>query len=249
MNNLQIIHGHPVIELLSVDSSNNYAAILLKNGNPSEGTVILSHFQSEGRGQRGTTWSAEPRQNLTFSIITYPKFLKVEDVFRLTQVSALAVRATIDELVDQKVEIKWPNDILVDGQKISGILIENSITGKQIESAVIGIGINVNQDFFEAPNATSLFLLKNSTFGLTDCLAKFLKNFDVYYHQLKSGQSETLKEAYHEHLFQQGVKRPYRVNGKDVEGTILSVNDDGNLNLKTDAGQLKLGIKEVEFLR
>ena len=248
MKNLQIINGHPVIELLSVDSSNNYAAILLKNGNPSEGTVIMSHFQSEGRGQRGTTWSAEAHQNLTFSIIAYPKFVKSDEAFMLTQVSALAVYHTVKNLVDDNVKIKWPNDIMIGDSKVAGILIENSISGKSIDTSVIGIGLNVNQDDFPGMRATSLRKVKGDTFGIMDCLASFLENFDALYHRAKTGNAVAIQNEYHNHLFRLREEANYIIFGEQLRATIQKVDQLGGLILQTSDGPVTAGIKDIEFL-
>jgi BirA family biotin operon repressor/biotin-[acetyl-CoA-carboxylase] ligase len=248
MKNLQIINGHPVFELLSVDSSNNYAATLLKNGNPSEGTVIMSHFQSEGRGQRGTTWSAEPGQNLTFSIVTYPKFVKPDEAYLLTQISALAVYHTVKDLVDDHVKVKWPNDIMIGDQKVAGILIENSISGKSIDSSIIGIGLNVNQDAFPAIRATSLSKMTGHTLELFDCLASFLENFDALYHRAKTGHVVAIQNEYHNQLFRLNQEANYKILGEERRATIKKVDRLGNLILQTENGLVPAGIKDVEFL-
>lgn len=248
MNNLQIINGHPVIELLSVDSSNNYAAILLNDGNPTEGTVILSHFQSEGRGQRGTTWSAEPQQNLTFSIITYPKFVKPDQAFALTQVSALALCNAVDSLIKGEVQIKWPNDIMINGVKVAGILIETSIVGKTIDSAIIGIGLNVNQEVFSGIRATSLFNIKGETLGLIDSLATVLENFDRIYQSVQKGGLPEIQKEYHSRLFRLNEECQFRMGGKEQTASIQHVDRHGNLILNTADGLITAGIKDVEFL-
>ena len=248
MNNLQIIHGHPVIELLSVDSSNNYAASLLNNGNPTEGTVILSHFQSEGRGQRGTSWLAKPRQNLTFSIITYPKFVKPDHAFLLTQISALAICQAVDRLVKGPVEIKWPNDIMINGVKAAGILIENSLVGKTIDSSIIGIGLNVNQSDFEGIRATSLANIKGSNLGLIDCLAEILEAFDNMYGRAQKGDLDEIQKEYHSRLFRLNKEHPFRIKGDKQPATIQHVDERGNLVLRTASGNVTAGIKEIEFL-
>ena len=248
MNNLQIINGHPVIELLSVDSSNNYAASLLNNGNPTEGTVILSHFQSEGRGQRGTSWSAKPGQNLTFSIITYPNFVKPDQAFLLTQISALAICQALDNLVKGPVEIKWPNDIMINGVKVAGILIENSLVRKTIDSSIIGIGLNVNQSEFEGIRATSLANIKGANLGLIDCLATILEAFDNVYRRGQKGDLDEIQKEYHSRLFRLNKEYPFRIKGDKQPATIQHVDEHGNLVLHTASGNVTAGIKEIEFL-
>src|SRR5687767_2705494 len=112
------ITGNRIIELADTDSTNSYAARLLHNEIPEEGTVILTHFQRAGRGQRGTGWESAPGKNLLASYILYPTFLSPADQFLLNQAITLGVYDFLTEQTSHNVRIKWPNDILVDHSKI-----------------------------------------------------------------------------------------------------------------------------------
>ena len=132
--------GSKIIHLESVDSTNNYAANLVRQGNCDHGTVILADDQFLGKGQRGSEWIATKGDNLTTSIVLTPDNLSVEDQFYLTCLASLSV---VDTLKEYHIEasIKWPNDIYVEHKKIAGILIENSFQGNSIKSSIIGIGL------------------------------------------------------------------------------------------------------------
>ena len=143
-----------------LDSTNNEAIRGIENYDNL--SVLAARKQFAGRGQRGNRWDAEPGANLTFSIVL--KFrsegmtpLPASRQFRLSRIAALAV---CDYLKAKGVEsrIKWPNDIYVRDRKICGMLIENSLDGKDVDWSVIGIGINLNQKTFpvEVINPTSL---------------------------------------------------------------------------------------------
>lgn len=137
-------HTWPVVQLNSIDSTNSHAqGIIAKNGLLQE-MVFNASAQLEGKGQAGNSWESEPCTNLTFSLALQPVYLKAENQFYLTQAISLGI---IDFLNNNEIKalIKWPNDILVDRKKITGILIENSIMGESLQSSVVGIGLNVNQ--------------------------------------------------------------------------------------------------------
>ena len=115
-----------LIQLDAVDSTNDFAIDMMKSKVVSSGTIVLTNDQQKGRGQRSNTWTAEPGKNLTFSLILC-EAIPVKCSFYLNIAASLAVRKVLSDLqIDAK--IKWPNDILVNGKKICGILIENQIS-------------------------------------------------------------------------------------------------------------------------
>lgn len=110
------------------------------------GTVVFTDHQTHGRGQRSKTWVSDPNSNLTFSALLRPG--NPRHIHSLTLVAALAICETIAPLIDMPPSIKWPNDILVDGKKVSGILVETSFIGPSVDRLILGVGINVNQTEF-----------------------------------------------------------------------------------------------------
>jgi len=139
----------------TVDST-NYEA--LRQSEISEDfTVFAAKFQTNGRGQKGKSWESAVGENLTFSILVKPNFLKVEDQFLISEVVTLGIVNYLSKIgIDAK--IKWPNDIYVKDKKICGILIEHYISGDKLSASIIGIGLNLNQGKFnsDAPNPTSV---------------------------------------------------------------------------------------------
>ena len=130
--------GQKIIHLESVDSTNNYAAILLSEGRIGHGTVILADEQTNGRGQRGAKWLSAEGVNLLFSLVVQPDNLSVSDQCVLTEITSLALIEFLRKF-GISAQVKWPNDILVNGEKIAGVLIENHLKGNLIASSVIGI--------------------------------------------------------------------------------------------------------------
>lgn len=242
--------GKNSIRLTEIDSTNNYALQLLANGKPLEGTVVTTAHQHSGRGQRTAVWQSEKDMNLAASFIFYPP-VPVADHFLFNQSIALAVHETIEKILKQKTDIKWPNDILVNNKKIAGILIENSIRGNQFLYAVAGIGININQKQFSSftPPATSFALENNETFMVDDVLHALCRNLNKWYTALCSEEDELIHNTYLQHLFRYNELALYEIEGEKFYGTITGTNEDGRLLIETyEKGMLVLNLKEVKFV-
>lgn len=187
---------HDIIWLDSTDSTNQEA--LRQISRLDNLSVVSAERQTNGRGQRGNRWKSNDGENLLFSIVL--KFsdntsrgifhelmppLSAYDQFVLNEAAALAV---VDFLAAHGIsaDIKWPNDIYVNGRKICGILIENSLRGNNVSSSIVGIGINVNQTEFDPdlPNPTSMTLCrpdsKHEPYNLKICLEEFMDIFKAY---------------------------------------------------------------------
>ena len=147
-----------LIELESVDSTNNYAMARIHEGLARDGMVYLAHHQWAGRGQRGKTWISERGQNLMMSLVIDPSPLILTQQFLFSSAIALAILDFVEGIQNKNWKIKWPNDIYWRDRKAGGLLVESVVTGQTWVWAVVGIGINLNQTSFpgEIPNAISL---------------------------------------------------------------------------------------------
>lgn len=232
-----------------VDSTNSWASRLLLENPPADGTVLWSRSQSQGRGQRGNQWHSNPLQNLTFSVIFYPRFLAVSRQFALSQVVSLAIHDFLQHKVAEPIWIKWPNDILVDRRKIAGILLENSLKGNFLESLIAGIGLNVNQaEFLGLPHATSMKLESGVNFQLEEVLNDLCGHLEKRYLQLRAGDYAGIADAYHNVLFQKDQWSNYRVHGDVLHARIREVENSGRLLLeRNNGGLVSCDLKEVEF--
>jgi BirA family biotin operon repressor/biotin-[acetyl-CoA-carboxylase] ligase len=221
-----------MIKLDAIDSTNSYLKRLLTKDSLDDLTVVVSKHQTKGKGRNGNIWKNESSLNLAFSI--YKKFnkLDVKDKFMLNVISSLSVFQLLKENNLNKLTIKWPNDIMTGKEKISGILIENSIKGKLINHSVIGVGINVNQKKFkDLPNATSLFIetgLKFSLDSLANRLAEiFSKNFFLF-----DKNEDDLLEYYNSQLFLKNKDSNFKgLDNKNFSGKIIRVNKKGELRI------------------
>lgn len=221
----------------SVDSTNEYAKLLLSKSTPADGTVIFAREQTAGKGQFGKKWESVAGKNLTFSVIFYPHFLESQQAYRLHQVISLALHDFFESLYVQT-RIKWPNDIYVADTKLAGILIENALLKEQLSYSVVGIGINVNQTIFSAdvPHPVSLKILLKKEFDLSSLLNQFFPFLETRYLQLKRGETEALKSAYQSLLYTLNEKRIFKTSAENYEGMIRGVDDSGRLIIETASG-------------
>jgi BirA family biotin operon repressor/biotin-[acetyl-CoA-carboxylase] ligase len=221
---------------------------------PTEGTLLTAETQTAGRGQEGTHWEAEPKKNITASLLLYPTFLPLTQAFLLSEAIALGVKETLDDAaapLPAPFTIKWPNDIYCENKKIAGILIENNLTTQQIDRSIIGIGLNVNQETFtsDAPNPTSLKRLLGTTLPLDKLTNQLHRNLMQWYQILKEKQFEKITTAYHSALYRRSGFHPYRDRQGLFTAQIQSVSHDGHLHLITDQGEKrKYAFKEVAFV-
>jgi BirA family transcriptional regulator, biotin operon repressor / biotin---[acetyl-CoA-carboxylase] ligase len=242
--------GSNIISLYSVDSTNNYAASSLFSPIMTDGTVIMAHKQTDGRGQRGAEWFSTSGLNLTFSVVLYPQSLRAANQFLLSKVISIAIVNFLDDSFKISAQIKWPNDILVKGKKIAGILIENTVKDGMVAATIIGVGFNVNENNFpENINATSLFLETGSSFDVKNCLMNLLKHIDTNYSLLLNGSTAELDKQYCKYLFRFGILSSYVLKGENIEAKITSISPRGQLVLTNTIGQeIFCDIKEVQFL-
>jgi BirA family biotin operon repressor/biotin-[acetyl-CoA-carboxylase] ligase len=248
--------GQSLIHLALVDSTNSYAAELLRKNKPTEGIVISTFNQTKGRGQRGNTWDSQPNNNVSLSVILYPSFLHPEKQFVLSKIISLAIHDLMTEFIYQLnkkevIKIKWPNDIYINEKKIAGILIENTLGEGIVKSSIIGIGININQTIFNnGLNATSLALTTNKMYDLTVIIEKLCEHIEARYLQLKTNKKELIDSNYLTTLYQLNEWKKYSSLNKIFEGKIVGVSDSGKLKIETrDEAVKEFFIQEIQFLQ
>ncbi len=232
--------------LPSCHSTNEVATNLLANG-AEEGTVIITDNQTNGKGQRGNFWESDPFFNLTFSLILKPNFLPVQNQFQLIQVISISIVEAIQGLVSKTVKVKWPNDIYVGDKKIGGILIQNTVKGKRIESSVIGMGLNINQTIFQTPNATSIKALMCNQMDLNDVLNGVLKSIAENYLRLKNGEQKAIGVEYYNLLLGLNETRNFKAE-ESFSGKIIGVDAQGRLLIETGRGIRCFQNQEVKFV-
>jgi len=244
-----MIIGSNIIEHEKVSSTNSVAAALCREGDLPEGTVITAKWQERGRGQQGNKWESEPGKNLLFSIILYPTSIKAWDQFYILKVIALGVYDAISAFT-KDVKIKWPNDIYVKDDKIAGILIENSVMGNSLKNSIAGIGINVNQEVFfsDAPNPVSLRMVTGTNCDLDLLLKNVCESIEIRYNALNNGYRNALTRDYKNALYRYCRWHDFTDAEGKFTGMIEDVTESGLLVIRKKDGIIKeYAFKEVQY--
>lgn len=241
----------PIIRLPETKSTNSYAIEVLAKDRPKEGCVIITDHQTAGKGTDTNTWESERGKNLTFSIILYPE-LAADQQFILNKAISLGIYDfLISILPDHKVSIKWPNDLYIEDKKVCGILIQNSVMGNKFEYMVVGIGLNVNQEYFtsKAPNPVSLKIASRVEYNLNELLQQLLHSVFYRYNRIKTGTTEKIENDYQQALYRLEEWHEYMVNGIRVNSKITATNAYGQLILEKENGEsIVCDLKEVKFI-
>ena len=239
--------GQRVIYYPSLTSTMEVARREAQRG-AAEGTVIVADEQRGGRGRMKRTWLS-PRGSLALSIILYPN---VDYLPSLIMLASLAVVRSIETVTGLKSQIKWPNDVLINGKKVCGILIESDVQRNIVEYAIIGIGVNVNlrlADFTDIlSTATSLSDELGREVSRLDIMRRLLIEIEGLYLALPAGGA--VYEQWRDRLVTLG-KRIHVKSGKTTyEGIAESVTEDGSLLLRHQDGSLtKIVAGDVVTLR
>lgn len=230
----------------SCHSTNNIALEGLESGKTSEGTIYITDHQTAGKGQRGNRWESQKGKNLTFSLVLKPFDLLVKDQFMLSMITSLGILDLLN-LYLENARIKWPNDLYVDGGKICGMLIQSLVREKKVEHAVVGIGLNVNQTQFGAPQAISMALVAGKEFKNNALLEELILCIERRYLQWIEGKRKEIRSDYLKNLYWYNEDRTFKA-GTYFKGRIIGVNDEGRLVIESDGKHLQFDFKEVEYI-
>ena len=240
-----------IIKLNATNSTNTYLKNLLKEKPVKDLSFIWALSQTQGRGQQGAKWISEPGKNLTFSILKKFENLSSEYHFLLNMEVSLAIFRALKKLYIPDLAVKWANDILSSKKKICGILIENTLHKEQISASIIGIGVNVNQVFFnDLPNVSSLQKIMGHPFDLEEVLLLICQELEVSLKSLSPTRFETMLDEYHTHLFRKDKPSTFEYpNGERFMGYIRGVSHNGQLQVEQeDALMSSFSLKEIKLL-
>src|ERR1700733_120262 len=222
-----------------IGSTNTAAMAAAADGAP-EGTVFLAEEQTRGRGRGANSWQSPRSTGIYFSLIVRPT-LPPSEVLVLSLAAGLAVRTAIQQ-VDSRVnaDLKWPNDLLIEGKKVCGILTEMNAEATRVRYIVVGFGINVNQPSFPSElQATSLRLVTGSEWSRVELVAALLKSFDREYRQLledSRARESILRRFAASSSWVQGKSVRIEENGPGFEGTTEGLDTRGFLQVRTLRG-------------
>ena len=248
-------NNESIIRLATVDSTNRYmrdnACGLWSKHGESGFVVVTARHQTAGRGQRGNTWSSNAGENLLFSILVRPgETLEVSKQFLLSQAVALSIHDAMKcHGIDTR--LKWPNDIYAGSRKLAGILLELDYSGAFVEQAIIGIGLNVNQEGFPPMDRVpvSMKMLWKRDFILDDVLATILDLFEHYYTEMRFGNRDAIAAEYKRVLLGMNERRTFIDGVGRFDAVIQDIESDGHLILqRTDGSTGRYVFKEVEMV-
>jgi BirA family biotin operon repressor/biotin-[acetyl-CoA-carboxylase] ligase len=205
-------------------------------------TVVTADEQTAGRGRRDRSWYSPPGDGLYLSILLRP-VAPVLSPSLISLLAAIAVAETIIDLGVREVDIKWPNDVLIDGRKVCGILAEGATSGNQSSCIVVGIGVNLNQHNFPeeiAEVATSLFLSTKETMDAARFRDHLLTNLERWYELWHSGADLRIIERWEE-LSSYAKHRQVRIEteGEEIVGETVGLAGSGALLVRTPDGQVR----------
>ncbi len=237
------------MELTVVESTNIYAMDRLQANLAAHGSVFFAHHQTGGKGQHGKTWTDQPGANIALSAVIDCSFLLLTQQFRLSMAVALACYDFFNKYVPGEFFIKWPNDLYWRDRKAGGILIENLVRGSKWQTAVVGIGLNINQTRFPEilKNPVSLQQITGKSFQITQLARELCECLETRYQQLRNGTDKTFLTEYNRHLYKSGQTVRLKKGNQAFYCRIDQVNNMGEL-LVSEGPQESFRFGEVEWV-
>ncbi len=220
--------GREIEHYTRTKSTNEDAWALIEEG-ANEGTLVITDKQTAGKGRSGRSWLSVPGKSLTTSLILKPEIdSRLAGWFPL--LTGIAIVDALNEL-GLKTKLKWPNDIMVLGKKLGGILCESRIQGSILEWVVIGIGLNINEQENELPAdvyATSFYIESSSSIQRELVISKILNNLELLYATLKENKElKTLSKFWTERCNHVNKSVKFEADNDTQEGIFMGINNDG----------------------
>lgn len=240
--------GHEILYFEEIDSTNNYAKKIAYEG-CKDGTVVIAEKQTSGRGRLGRTWESGKGEGIWMSVILRPD-ISPEAIQLITLASSVAVVKAIKDTTGIITGIKWPNDILLDGRKLCGILVEMSSELDRINFVVIGIGINIsqdNKDFSEELSNKAISLKsyisqnkKGVDFTRSMIAGKLLTEIEKYYNFILKGRTEEIIKDWKKYSITQGKEVVVSSRDGEFTGIAEDLTDEGRLVVRSSDGVTQL---------
>jgi len=235
-----LVMGRPAVHVLKKTDSTNLQAKRMAAQGAAEGTLVVADTQTEGRGRRGRNWHSPSGRNIYASLVLRPQ-LAPSQAPQITLMTAVALARTLRASAALDAKIKWPNDVMVGGKKIAGILTEISADMDAVDYVVVGFGINVNTRQHEmpeeiAPIATSIYSEKASETSRTNLLCDLLESYEMAYDLLNAQGFGPVMQQWRSMTDIIGRRVHVDVMDTRYTGRVETVNDDGVLILREDEG-------------
>lgn len=251
--------GKNVIYFPQIDSTNNYAKKIAHEG-CEEGTVIIADMQTSGRGRLGREWNSKDKKGISMSVVLKPK-IAIQELQIITLAASVAVVEAVKELTGIGLGVKWPNDIILDGKKICGILTEASVEMDGINFVVLGIGLNVwheEEDFFGElkQKATSLSIYIRQKEQLNDIIIRrsqlikmILFKLEQLYDKINKGDLDLITTLWRKYSVTLGKEVLIVVKGEEYSGTAVDITNEGKLIVECSDGNRREVLSGEIFVR
>ncbi len=222
-----------------LDSTNTYARQLAEAG-AREGEIVIAETQTQGRGRLGRRWQSPPFANLYFSVILRPQ-LPPAQAPQITLTAAVALAETVAAFIAQPAAIKWPNDILVHGKKLAGILTEASCDAQRVHYVILGIGVNLNYRVAAMPDeirahATSIAELTGQSLHRESFLRRLIQGLDRCYGELEESGFALLAPRWEAHFGLRGKRVRVKLLDQIVTGRAIGIDREGALLIEDERG-------------
>ena len=233
--------GQDIYYKEEIDSTNNQAKVLAREG-AKEGHLIIAEHQSQGKGRLGRSWQSPSGTGIWMSLILRPHILP-KYASQLTLIAGLSMCEVIQEITGLEAKIKWPNDIVVNGKKVCGILTEMSAEMESINYIILGIGVNVNMAYFpeELPYASSLAIEGKKEYSRKAIIKAFLEKFEIDYKVYKKQPDLTpIMERYEKNCITLNRKVKLLVSHEEVIAKATGISNEGELLVTLEDGTMKV---------
>lgn len=233
--------GQDIYYKEEIDSTNNQAKVLAREG-AKEGHLVIAEHQSQGKGRLGRSWQSPSGTGIWMSLILRPHILP-RDASQLTLIAGLSMCEVIQEVTGLEARIKWPNDIVVNGKKVCGILTEMSAEMESINYIILGIGVNVNMAYFpeELPYASSLAIEGKKEYSRKAIIKAFLEKFEIDYKAYKKQPDLTpIMERYEKNCITLNRKVKLLVSNEEVIAKATGISNEGELLVTLEDGTMKV---------
>jgi len=231
------------IRVFKETTSTNDIIEKLAHDGVKEGVVVFAESQTKGRGRLGRKWVSPAHKGLWFSILLRPE-MHPQETTRLTVASATALRRAIMAETELRPEIKWPNDILIGGKKVAGILTELSAESDRVKHITLGIGVDVNVDADELPPevrklATSLKIESGIAISRAELATAILRELDQDYARIQARKFSEVADEWEAGCATIGKNVTVVMGDRKIRGRAESLDDDGTLLVRTEHGHLE----------
>jgi len=240
------IVGREIYYFEKVDSTNNIARDFIKK-EPHDGTIIVSDIQTQGRGRKDRQWIS-PKGGLWFSIILYPN-IQPEKGMLLTMAISISIVEALKIVAGLDSEIKWPNDLLLNKRKVCGVLTEFDAETDKINYAIVGVGINVNNEIDESlkNTATSLKKEKREIISKVELMRYIITYFDKYYRWVRDNKHDKIRDKWLSYSNIIGKKVIVKQNKNTIEGIVKYVDKNGFLIIDDNKKETRILSGDITY--